>query len=72
MKLSSKAEPFLRLAACATLVSSDEDIRGRFESGATVVIPARNIRISGAGFYDGIGTADFKSYGATVNVRIPV
>jgi hypothetical protein len=55
----------------ATLASSDEDLRARLEAGAGLLIPGRNIQISGEGFYDGIGTADFHSYGATLNVRIP-
>ncbi|MEP2439251.1 MAG: autotransporter outer membrane beta-barrel domain-containing protein, partial [Roseibium sp.] len=55
----------------ATLASSNENLRARLEAGAGLLIPRRNIQISGEGFYDGIGTADFHSYGATVNVRIP-
>ncbi|MCK7613612.1 choice-of-anchor D domain-containing protein [Roseibium sediminicola] len=55
----------------ATLASSDEDLRARLEAGAGLLIPGRGIRISGEGFFDGIGTDDFRSYGATVNVTIP-
>ncbi|POF29612.1 choice-of-anchor D domain-containing protein [Roseibium marinum] len=55
----------------ATLASSDQDLRARLEAGAALLIPGRNIRISGEGFYDGIGAADFRSYGATVSVTIP-
>ncbi len=55
----------------ATLASSDEDLRARVEAGAGLLVPGRNIQISGEGFYDGIGTSDFRSYGATLNVTIP-
>lgn len=55
----------------ATLASSDEDLRARVEAGAGLLVPGRNIQISGKGFFDGIGTSDFRSYGATLNVTIP-
>ncbi|WP_199823754.1 choice-of-anchor D domain-containing protein [Labrenzia sp. OB1] len=55
----------------ATLASSDQDLRARLEAGAGFLIPSRNIRISGEGFFDGIGASDFRSYGATVSVTIP-
>ncbi|WP_269580828.1 choice-of-anchor D domain-containing protein [Roseibium sp. Sym1] len=55
----------------ATLASSDEDLRARLEAGAGLLVPGRGIRISGEGFFDGIGTDDFRSYGATLNVTIP-
>lgn len=57
--------------ADATLASSDEDLRARLKAGAGLVLPGRGIRFSGEGFFDGIGTEDFRSYGATVNVVIP-
>ncbi|WP_158285777.1 choice-of-anchor D domain-containing protein [Pseudohoeflea suaedae] len=53
------------------LASSDEDLRARLEMGAGIVIPNRKIRISGKGFYDGIGAADFSSYGGTLNFTVP-
>jgi len=55
----------------ATLASSDEDLRARLEAGAGLIIPGRGIRFSGEGYFDGIGTDDFRSYGATLNVTIP-
>ncbi len=55
----------------ATLASSDEDLRARLEAGAGLLMPGRGIRISGEGYFDGIGTDDFRSYGLTLNVTIP-
>ncbi|MEP1186630.1 MAG: choice-of-anchor D domain-containing protein [Roseibium sp.] len=55
----------------ATLASSDEDLRARLEAGAGLLVPGRNIQISGEGFYDGIGAANFSSFGVTLNVKVP-
>ncbi|WP_416369924.1 choice-of-anchor D domain-containing protein [Tritonibacter mobilis] len=55
----------------ATLASSQSDLRGRLEAGATFLVPDRGIKVAVEGFYDGIGTSDFESYGASLSVLIP-
>ena len=54
-----------------SLVSSDSDLRARLEMGATYFVPDRDIRVSFEGFYDGIGVADFESYGASLSIKVP-
>lgn len=59
------------IASTAVLPSAEETIRARVEAGAGFLVPGRNILLSGEGFYDGIGAANFQSFGGTLSVWIP-
>ncbi len=55
----------------ALLASSDQDIRARVEGGAILFAPQRGIKVSGEGFFDGLGAPGFKSYGGSLQLTIP-
>lgn len=55
----------------ALLASADQDIRARVEGGAILFAPRRGIKVSGEGFFDGLGAANFKSYGGSLQLTIP-
>ena len=75
--------PFITLKGIWDFASSDgvkvpdgsavagDDFRGRFEAGASFLTLGR-VSISGEGFYDGIGTNDFKAYGGSARVIVPL
>ena len=74
-------KPFITLKGVLDFASSDgakaldgsavaDDVfRGRFEAGASFLTLGR-VSISGEGFYDGIGTNDFKAYGGSARVIV--
>lgn len=51
--------------------SGNEDFRGRVEGGFDVGF-TDGVRLTGEGFYDGIGADEYSSYGASVNLRLPL
>lgn len=51
--------------------SGNEDFRGRVDGGFAVGF-TDGVRLTGEGFYDGIGADEYSSYGASVNLRLPL
>ncbi|WP_350334594.1 choice-of-anchor D domain-containing protein [Coralliovum pocilloporae] len=58
-------------ATTASLTSSSDSVRARIEAGAAVLFSTNNIRVTGEGFYDGIGVRDFEAYGGSLSVNVP-
>ena len=50
------------------LASASAPFRARIEGGVDIGVPDTSFQIKALGFYDGIGIADFQSYGASLNV----
>ena len=80
---TSLITPFITLNGIWDFASSDgvkapdgravarDEFRGRLEAGASFKTRGR-VSISGEGFYDGIGTNDFKAYGGSARVIVPL
>ncbi|MEM9358913.1 MAG: hypothetical protein AAGB04_22255, partial [Pseudomonadota bacterium] len=50
---------------------STDDLRARVDAGITIRLPD-GLTLNGEGFYDGLGTEDYKSYGGSIRINIPL
>ncbi len=50
---------------------STDDLRARVDAGITIRLPD-GLTLNGEGFYDGLGTQDYKSYGGSIRINIPL
>ncbi len=48
-----------------------DDLRARVDTGITIRLPD-GLTLNGEGFYDGLGTQDYKSYGGSIRINIPL
>ena len=53
------------------LASGTDDLRARFEGGVSIQMP-NGWGLNGAGFYDGIGASNFKAYGGSLRLTVPL
>ena len=53
------------------LTAGSDDFRGRVEGGVSAQL-ANGWRLSGEGYYDGIGADDFDAYGGSVRFNVPL
>ena len=51
--------------------TGSDDFRGRIEAGASADL-AGGVSVKGEGFYDGLGADDYKAYGGSLRVTVPV
>ncbi|MEM8973379.1 MAG: hypothetical protein AAGD43_15075, partial [Pseudomonadota bacterium] len=50
---------------------STDDIRARVDAGVRIRLPD-GLTLNGEGFYDGLGAKDYKSYGGSIRINIPL
>ena len=50
---------------------STDDVRARVDAGVRIRLPD-GLTLNGEGFYDGLGAKDYKSYGGSIRLNIPL